>query len=91
MEITGHKWQFARGKTIAWWQTTRLGNVKFLFPNSYDIYLHDTPNRNLFSATNRNFSHGCIRIQDPKKMAMYLLRNDNSWTEERIDSCHAPG
>ncbi len=63
-----------------------LGNVKFLFPNSYDIYLHDTPNRNLFSATNRNFSHGCIRIQNPKKMAMYLLRNDTSWTEERIDS-----
>ncbi len=64
-----------------------LGNVKFLFPNNYDIYLHDTPNHDLFSATNRSFSHGCIRIQDPTKMALYLLRNDTTWTPQKVDSC----
>ena len=64
-----------------------LGNVKFLFPNNYDIYLHDTPNRSLFSATNRSLSHGCIRIQDPTKMALYLLRDDTTWTAQKVDSC----
>ncbi len=64
-----------------------LGNVKFLFPNNYDIYLHDTPNRSLFSATKRNFSHGCIRIQNPTKMALYLLRDDTTWTPQKVDSC----
>jgi len=64
-----------------------LGHVKFLFPNSYDIYLHDTPNHDLFSATNRSFSHGCIRIQYPEKMAEYLLQDNAEWTPEKIDSC----
>jgi murein L,D-transpeptidase YcbB/YkuD len=63
-----------------------LGLVKFLFPNNYNIYFHDTPNRNLFSQTNRSFSHGCIRVGEPKKLAAYLLRNDSSWTSTRIDS-----
>lgn len=63
-----------------------LGLVKFLFPNNYNIYFHDTPNRNLFSQSNRSFSHGCIRIAEPKKMARYLLRHDSSWTSEKIDS-----
>lgn len=63
-----------------------LGLVKFLFPNNYNIYFHDTPNRELFNQTNRSFSHGCIRIAEPKKMAMYLLRHDASWTSEKIDS-----
>jgi murein L,D-transpeptidase YcbB/YkuD len=63
-----------------------LGRVKFLFPNSFNIYLHDTPNRSLFTQTHRNFSHGCIRIQDPKKMALYLLRDQPSYTPEKVDS-----
>lgn len=63
-----------------------LGKVKFLFPNNYDIYLHDTPNRNLFSSSNRSLSHGCIRLGEPKKLAEYLLRNDTSWNETRIDT-----
>lgn len=63
-----------------------LGRVKFLFPNSYDIYFHDTPNKGLFGSTNRNFSHGCIRLSDPKKLAQYLLRNDTVWNEAKIDS-----
>ncbi len=63
-----------------------LGLVKFLFPNNYNIYLHDTPNKNLFAETNRGFSHGCIRIGEPKKFASYLLRNDSSWNSDNIDS-----
>lgn len=63
-----------------------LGRVKFLFPNNYDIYFHDTPNRDLFTATNRSFSHGCIRVGEPKKLAAFLLRNDTFWNSVRIDT-----
>jgi murein L,D-transpeptidase YcbB/YkuD len=63
-----------------------LGLVKFLFPNNYDIYLHDTPNRDLFTQSSRSLSHGCIRISDPKKMAQYLLREDTVWNSNAIDS-----
>lgn len=63
-----------------------LGLVKFLFPNNYNIYFHDTPNRNLFAQSNRSFSHGCIRVGEPRKLAQYLLRNNSSWTTEKIDS-----
>ncbi len=68
-----------------------LGLVKFLFPNNYDIYFHDTPNRDLFTATNRSFSHGCIRLGEPKKLAEYLLRKDTTYTSSKIDSLmHLP-
>lgn len=63
-----------------------LGRVKFLFPNNYDIYFHDTPNKNLFSASTRNFSHGCIRVGEPKKLAQFLLRGDSTWNSTRMDS-----
>jgi len=63
-----------------------LGLVKFLFPNNYNIYFHDTPNRNLFAQSSRSFSHGCIRVNQPAKLAQYLLRSDSSWTTQKIDS-----
>ncbi|PWT70173.1 MAG: murein L,D-transpeptidase [Bacteroidetes bacterium] len=62
-----------------------LGLVKFLFPNEYNIYLHDSPAKNLFNEETRAFSHGCIRVAEPKKLAVYLLRKDPGWTEKRID------
>ena len=62
-----------------------LGKVKFLFPNSYDIYLHDTEAKDLFNAKNRAFSHGCIRLEDAEKMANYVLRGDSEWTSEKIN------
>jgi murein L,D-transpeptidase YcbB/YkuD len=62
-----------------------LGNVKFLFPNEYDVYLHDTPSNHLFKRTERGFSHGCIRIAEPVKFAQYLLRNDSTWTKQKIE------
>jgi len=61
-----------------------LGLVKFLFPNSYNIYLHDTPSKSLFNEDKRAFSHGCIRLSEPKKLAQWILRNDLAWTEEAI-------
>jgi murein L,D-transpeptidase YcbB/YkuD len=61
-----------------------LGEVKFLFPNSNDIYLHDTPHDELFSQTDRNFSHGCVRVEEPIKLATYLLRNNPNWDLESI-------
>jgi murein L,D-transpeptidase YcbB/YkuD len=62
-----------------------LGHVKFIFPNSYNIYLHDTPSKGLFNRANRAFSHGCIRVAQPKKLAKYLLQDQTEWTDQRID------
>lgn len=61
-----------------------LGKVKFLFPNNYNIYLHDTPSKKLFESPHRAFSHGCIRIAEPQKLAEFILRKDSTWTKERI-------
>ena len=68
-----------------------LGKVKFLFPNSYNIYFHDTPQKSLFSKDKRAFSHGCIRIAEPEKMARYLLRNDSDWDVTRIQQAMNSG
>ncbi|MCG9791676.1 L,D-transpeptidase family protein [Flavobacterium algicola] len=62
-----------------------LGLVKFLFPNSNSIYLHDTPSKHLFSRRDRAFSHGCIRVEKPKELAEVLLQNEPKWTSEKID------
>jgi len=62
-----------------------LGKVKFLFPNSYDIYLHDTEAKYLFNAKTRAFSHGCIRLADAEKMANYVLRGDSEWSPGKIN------
>jgi len=61
-----------------------LGHVKFIFPNSYNIYFHDTPSRSLFSREQRAFSHGCIRVHQPYDLAVYLLRNQPEWTSQKI-------
>lgn len=61
-----------------------LGLVKFMFPNDYNIYIHDTPARSLFSKDQRALSHGCVRIQDPALFAKTLL-NDSKWDDEKID------
>ena len=61
-----------------------LGKVKFLFPNSFNIYFHDTPAKSLFSKDKRAYSHGCIRLSDPTKLAEYLLRSQTDWTSDKI-------
>jgi murein L,D-transpeptidase YcbB/YkuD len=61
-----------------------LGLVKFLFPNSYNVYMHDTPATELFSKSRRDFSHGCIRLEKPADLAAWVLRDNPGWTPERI-------
>lgn len=61
-----------------------LGRVKFLFPNKYSIYLHDTPNQDLFNANERTFSHGCIRVERALDLAEILLRGQGGWGRQRI-------
>jgi murein L,D-transpeptidase YcbB/YkuD len=61
-----------------------LGRVKFMFPNSYNVYMHDTPNKELFARDERIFSSGCIRIENPTTLAEILLQSQSNWTSERI-------
>jgi murein L,D-transpeptidase YcbB/YkuD len=68
-----------------------LGMVKFMFPNQYDVYLHDTPHRDLFQRSERTFSSGCIRVEHPLDLAAYLLRNQDDWTQDKIDQTVASG
>ncbi|MCB1044653.1 MAG: L,D-transpeptidase family protein [Acidobacteria bacterium] len=63
-----------------------LGQVKFMFPNEYNVYLHDTPARELFKKAQRGLSSGCIRVSEPMRLAQYLLQDQPEWTPERIDS-----
>lgn len=68
-----------------------LGKVKFLFPNSFNIYFHDTPAKSLFNKDVRAYSHGCIRLADPEKLANYLLDDNNTWTPEKIEKAMNSG
>jgi len=61
-----------------------LGGVKFVLPNTMNIYLHGTPAQQLFSETRRAFSHGCIRLEDPPALAAFVLSDQPEWTRERI-------
>jgi murein L,D-transpeptidase YcbB/YkuD len=84
MEITG----YSNGLPLIRQKQGRsnaLGKVKFIFPNRYNIYLHDTPSKGLFSRQNRAFSHGCIRVSQPFELAKYLLRDDSTWTSQKIN------
>jgi murein L,D-transpeptidase YcbB/YkuD len=63
-----------------------LGLIKFIFPNSHSIYMHDTPTKSLFNQNQRTFSHGCIRLENARWLAGYLLRNDSEWNSETIDA-----
>lgn len=68
-----------------------LGKVKFLFPNSFNIYFHDTPAKSLFEKNRRAYSHGCIRLSEPEKMAEYLLQNDPAWDPGKIQEAMNSG
>jgi L,D-transpeptidase YcbB len=61
-----------------------LGRIKFMFPNKFNVYLHDTPSRELFTKTVRGFSSGCIRIERPIELAKYVLGSDSRWTQDKI-------
>lgn len=67
-----------------------LGLVKFMFPNQYNVYLHDTPADSLFARASRSFSHGCVRVEQPEALAAYLLADQPEWTGDRIrEAMHA--
>jgi murein L,D-transpeptidase YcbB/YkuD len=68
-----------------------LGRVKFLFPNSFNIYFHDTPEKGLFAKDKRAYSHGCIRLSDPVKMANWLLESNPEWTPDKIEEAMNSG
>jgi len=68
-----------------------LGQVKFLFPNHYNVYLHDTPAQALFDRVERDFSHGCVRLDRPDDLAKYLLRDQPQWTEAKIAEAMGSG
>jgi len=63
-----------------------LGRIKFLFPNKHSIYLHDTPNRGFFKKAQRNFSHGCIRVEKPLELAEFVLFSNPDWTQSTVQS-----
>jgi len=83
MEITGNEGGLPVIRQLPG-EKNSLGKVKFLFPNSFNIYFHDTPAKSLFDKDKRAYSHGCIRLSDPVRMAEYLLKDDPSWPPEKI-------
>ena len=83
MEVTGNNAGLPVVRQVPG-EENSLGKVKFLFPNSFNIYFHDTPAKNLFSKDKRAFSHGCIRLSEPEKLAQYVLRNNADWPPSRI-------
>ena len=68
-----------------------LGKVKFLFPNTHEIYLHDTPDKMHFAKTDRTLSHGCIRVANAAKLVQYLLRDQSDWTAQKIQAAMNSG
>jgi murein L,D-transpeptidase YcbB/YkuD len=63
-----------------------LGLAKFIFPNSDNVYMHGTPAQQLFSRARRDFSHGCIRLEDPARFAEWVLRDNPDWSRGKIDA-----
>ncbi|NLB30798.1 MAG: L,D-transpeptidase family protein, partial [Alcaligenaceae bacterium] len=63
-----------------------LGDIKFIFPNDMSIFLHHTPSVGLFDRSRRDFSHGCIRVEEPVQLAQFILINQPEWTTARIES-----
>ncbi len=98
-EVTTASGQRVSSSSVDWWQyggkvpfnvrqlpgpSNALGDIKILFPNKHDIYMHDTPSRNLFSRNVRALSHGCVRLQKPREMAAAVLGTDVDYISSRI-------
>lgn len=90
MEITGEEDGIPKIRQLPG-EKNELGKMKFLFPNSFNIYLHDSPHKHLFSLKERAYSHGCIRVAEPEKLALYLLQPTPEWDHQKIDSLLATG
>jgi murein L,D-transpeptidase YcbB/YkuD len=68
-----------------------LGLVKFMFPNQYDVYLHSTPATELFNRSRRDFSHGCVRVQEPAKLAAWVLSEQPDWDLDKVTAAMQSG
>jgi murein L,D-transpeptidase YcbB/YkuD len=90
MEITGEENGLPVVRQVPG-DKNELGKIKFLFPNSFNIYFHDTPHKDLFKKDQRAYSHGCIRLADAEKMAGYLLKDDPEWPPEKIQEAMNSG
>jgi murein L,D-transpeptidase YcbB/YkuD len=83
-------WQALTAANLNFWfrqepgPRNALGRIKFMFPNQFDVYLHDTPSRELFAKARRDFSSGCIRIEKPLELAEYLLKDHPDWPVQKI-------
>ncbi|TRO97283.1 L,D-transpeptidase family protein [Glycocaulis profundi] len=66
-----------------------MGQVKFMFPNAHDIYIHDTPNRTLFDNPQRDDSAGCVRVEDPMALARWVLEGQEGWDDEAVEAAFA--
>lgn len=92
VDASGIDWHSMTRKNFPYWfvqdpgEDNSLGLVKFIFPNQYSIYLHDTPAKNLFEQTDRAFSHGCIRVKDPLVLADKLLSANANWSSSTLSS-----
>lgn len=97
VDASGIDWHSMTRKNFPYWfvqdpgADNSLGLVKFIFPNQYSIYLHDTPSKNLFDKTDRAFSHGCIRVKDPLVLADKLLSANANWSSETLNNKLAEG
>ena len=60
--------------------------MKFILPNKHSVYLHDTPDKRLFNRSNRRFSHGCIRVEEPVQLAEFVFNDDDDWDANRVQS-----
>lgn len=92
--VTATAAQVARGAVIVREKPgprNSLGLVKFLFPNVFNVYLHSTPATELFSRTKRDFSHGCVRLQEPEKLANWVLRDQPKWDADAIHNAMENG
>jgi murein L,D-transpeptidase YcbB/YkuD len=92
VDPTKVNWSMVTANTLPYWfrqepgPSNSLGRVKFLFPNKFKVYIHDTPARELFEKTQRNFSSGCVRIEQPVRLAEYVLQRDKDWTPNKIQA-----
>ncbi len=101
-QVVNERGRLVSSRSVNWWaykgvipfgvrqppgDGNALGRVKFLFPNSHDIYMHDTPAKELFAEPVRAFSHGCVRVESPRELAEHVL----DWERERIDDMIATG
>ncbi len=100
-KVVNSQGKVVRSSSVDWWSyggkvpygiqqppgvKNALGELKFLFPNSHNIYMHDTPNRELFDNDVRAYSHGCVRVQNPREFAMVILGWDPIKVDEYVDS-----